>query len=136
MNEDSQSQRMLPGTCFHFHQGAATPYWSPHWRLTWISLLSVALSSHSPLCLWTHPSQGSLSSATYIQPEGTASDTLGSSQRNQIPADQIMFILQILTSFLHRLRELLHEQNFYLCFFLQRIFSQQRMGVWVEVRGG
>lgn len=48
MNEDSQSQRMLPGTCFHFHQGAATPYWSPHWRLNWISLLSVALSLTVP----------------------------------------------------------------------------------------
>lgn len=92
----------------------------------WVSFLSVAASCHSPFCLWTHPSQRSLSSATYIQPEGTASDTLCSSQRNQIPPNQIMFILQILTSFLHSIHELLHDRSFHFCFFLQKLFSKKK----------
>lgn len=38
-----------------------------------------------PSAFWTHLSQGPLSWVTYIQPEGAAADTVGSSQRNQIP---------------------------------------------------
>ena len=122
-SEDSQNPEDGAACPFLSHQGTAIPH---QWRPTGVSFLSVAASCHSPFCLWTHPSQRSLFSATYIQPEGTASNTLCSSQRNQIPPNQIMLILQILTSFLHSIHELLHDRSFHLCFFLQKLFSKKQ----------
>lgn len=110
--------------------GTASPHGACPGGRTGISLLSPQSPPPTP-----HPdccSQDPQFSAKCIQPEGAAASWVLPGETT--PPTQIPFALQILTTILHGIRELLCSQSFSLCFILQRIFSQQRAEV--EARGG
>lgn len=112
MNEDSQRPVDAASRLFPFPSGRCHSTSESTREVNWdFPSLSGPIPSQSRLPL-DPPFPGLASSATYIQPEGTAADTSGSSQRNPVPPNQIMFILQLLTSFLHSLHELIARTEF------------------------